>query len=108
MTKHEISVETTVVVELADIDTNALKDELEERGHTVDAVDISKYSANDLIEELKSRCYKDLAVLYIPDLIDILCIAQCPQDLLDKLDAWALEPVVSIERMERLYGVIIK
>ena len=86
----KISVPVTVDIDLADICTSDLVDELKRRGRIFD---FRRYEVSDLLEELASRVVQRFGEVNI--LLMALSDMGCPSDLIQPIEKWAAEPVAT-------------
>lgn len=94
--KAEACIKTTVTIDLGDFATRDLINELEERGHAVDADCAAELDTSDLLEELCRRQYtKQFATVPLHVLIGALKHFGCPPDLIDRLLEWDITPVAT-------------
>jgi len=104
----EVEVHTTVEISLSDISTSELIDELANRGHAVDDEAVEHAKTALLIKELQERSdwrYDDVP---IADLIEALHRFGCPDDLIERLEAWAKTPIANKEKMEKWVALATK
>ena len=85
-----IRVPLTVDIDLADICTSDLVDELKRRGRIFD---FRRYEVSDLLEELASRVVQRFGEVNI--LIMALRDVGCPFELTEPIEKWAAEPVAT-------------
>ncbi len=98
---HEFTIRTSVEVDLNQIPTSVLKDELEDRGHLVDNSDLDVTSVPELIDELNRRNARDWERLSVRELIKALEWMRCPDDILKPLNEWEHQPVVDNVRWDK-------
>ena len=102
----EIPVNTTVTVSIDEIPTSELIDVLMDRGHSVDDGAIESAKTDVLIKELQDRSdwrYEDVPIF---DLIEALHHWGCPDDLIEKLKAWAETPIANEEKLEKWKALV--
>jgi hypothetical protein len=96
-----VVVKTEIEVDLSDFHTKDLIDELESRGHAVDADCAADLNTNALLTELSLRAYSiDFHRLPLETLIKGLKAYHCPDSLMDQLLDWAKEPVPTLKKLE--------
>lgn len=98
--KAEATIKTTVTVDLGDFLTQDLIDELEYRGHAVDADCASELNTLDLLEELARRQSEDFARVPLDRLINALAKFGVPRYLLDELNGWERQPIPTKAKLE--------
>ena len=98
--KAEAEVKTSVMVDLGDFATSDLIEELEERGHAVDANSACELDTCDLLEELSRRATDDSARVPLDRLIDALARFGCPVILIGELREWERQPLPTKAKLE--------
>jgi hypothetical protein len=99
--KASVVVSTEIEVELSDFHTKDLIDELERRGHAVDADCAADLDTNALLSELSQRAPSiDFHRLPLELLTKGLEQYHCPASLMSQLLDWAREPVPTVKKLE--------
>lgn len=99
--KAEAEVKTSVTVDLGDFATGDLIEELEERGHAVDADSADELDTRDLVEELSRRSTDAFARVPLDRLIDALGRLGCPVALIEELREWERQPIPTKVKLEQ-------
>ena len=99
--KAEAEVKTTVTVDLGDFTTADLIDELESRGHAVDADCAFELDTMDILEELSRRQSEDFARVPLDKLIDALVKFGCPAHLVKELREWENQPIPTKAKLDK-------
>lgn len=99
--KAEATVNTSVTVDLGDFQTRDLIDEIESRGHAVDADCASELDTRDLLEELSRRDTDDFARIPLDRLIGALVKFGCPDNLIKELREWERQPTPTKAKLEK-------
>lgn len=96
-----VTVRTEIEVYLSDFHTKDLIDELERRGHAVDADCAADLDPNELLRELCRRAYSiDYNRVPLEILIEGLQHYHCPANLMTRLLEWQNEPVPTLKKLE--------
>lgn len=100
--RTEVSVKTTVTVDLKDFHTQDLIDELEERGHIVDSDCADELKTWDLLVALSKREYTEqFAQVPLTVLIKSLKHFGCPESFIQQLLEWDKEPIPTPAKLEK-------
>ena len=93
-------VKTEVEVDLSDFTTRDLIDELEYRGHAVDADCTQDLDTVDLLKELTLRAHStNFAKLPLDMIIKGIKAYGCPASLITELEEWANKPVPTPQKL---------
>jgi hypothetical protein len=96
-----VVVKTEVEVDLSNFHTKDLIDEVERRGHAVDAECAADLDTNDLLKELSLRAYSiNFHSLPLKTLLEGLKQYHCPSSLMNQLLDWEREPVPTLKKLE--------
>ena len=99
--KAEATIKTTVTVDLGDFTTADLIDELESRGHAIDADCASELDTQDLLEELNRRQSDEFARVPLDELIKALVKFDCPTHLVQGLRVWENQPIPTKAKLDK-------
>jgi len=99
--KAEVTVKTTVMVDLGDFTTADLIDELEGRGHAIDADCASELDTQDLLDELSRRQSEEFARVPLDRLIGAFVKFGCPTNLVKELREWENQPLPTKAKLEK-------
>lgn len=99
--KAEVTIKTSVLVDLGDFATCDLIQELEGRGHAVDSDCAAELNTADLIHELAQRRYEEIIQCPTDRLIVALEHLGCPQTIISQLKDWDKEPIVTESKLKQ-------
>lgn len=100
MSRAEVSVKTTIAVDLGDFTTRDLIDELESRGHIVDSDCAAELDTESLVMELAKREVYHFAEVPLDILIKALEKFGYPQELLQPLLEWNNQPFPTLAKLD--------